>query len=108
MLQSRLVSVQNEVCALFCTGLGPRGGGVIPYKSYMGRRPPGRVFGPLPRKRGNRLQKKLPFFQKQDPKFGINSGKNLPYNHINRYFFQHIFRHKQDHELSGTLYPNLG
>ena len=53
-------------------------------------------------------KKKIPFFQKQDPKFGINSGKNLPYNHINRYFFQHIFRHKQGHELSGTLYPNLG
>lgn len=56
----------------------------------MGRRPLGRVFRPLARKRGNRLKKNLHFYHKQDLKFGINSGKNLPYNHINRYFFQHI------------------
>lgn len=98
MFQSRLFSVQNEVSMCFILyRIRPLGGGAIPYKSHMGRRPLGRGFGPLAR-----------FFHKQDLKLGINSGKNLPYNHINRYFFQHIFRHNQGHELGGTLHPNLG
>ena len=55
MLQCRLVAVQNEVSMCFILyRIRPPGGGAIPYKSYMGRRPPGGVFEPLARKRGNR------------------------------------------------------
>lgn len=59
MLHNRIVPVENEVSMCFILyRIRPRGGGGIPYKNYTGRAAlPGRVFGPLARKQGNRSKK---------------------------------------------------
>ena len=109
MLQSRLVSVQNEVSMCFILyRIRPRGKAQSHIKAIWDAALRVGFLNLWLVNEVTDYKKKFPFFQKQDLKFGINSGKNVPYNHINRYFFQHIFRHKQGHELSGTLYPKLG